>query len=190
MPFNQWSPEMREALTALAPPAPHPRLSGRGRPEDVNILGTLAHHPALARAFFTLQGHLLRATTLTERQRELVIMRVATLRHSVYEWAQHIFVARKAGLTDLEIAWIAWGPDAPAWSESDASLLRAVDDLDRDGVITDDTWVVLSTHLDVRQMLDLIFTAGSYRMLAWMVASLGVALDDDLRGALKRASTV
>ena len=188
VPFQQWSPEMRAALTALTPPAPHYRLTSKGRPKGANILGALAHHPALARAFFAVQGHLLLATTLTERQRELVIMRIAALRHSAYEWAQHTFVARDAGLTDSELAWITWGPDAPVWTESDAGVLRAVDDLDRDGVIGDDTWAVLTTHLDPQQVLDLIFTAGAYGMLAWMVESLGVELDDDLRDALKGSS--
>jgi hypothetical protein len=45
-------------------------------------------------------------------------------------------------------------------------------------------WTVLSAHLDTEQILDVIFTAGSYTALAWMVRSLGIALDDDLREAL------
>jgi alkylhydroperoxidase family enzyme len=98
--------------------------------------------------------------------------------------SQHLFVAADAGLSETEIAWVAWGPDAPIWNSADAQVLRAVDELDRDGVIGDDTWSQLSNHLDPQQILDLIFTAGSWAMLAWMVASLGVELDDDLRDAL------
>jgi hypothetical protein len=84
-------------------------------------------------------------------------------------------------LSDLEIAWIAWGPGAPIWSDLEAGLLRAVGELDRDGVIADGTWAVLIEHLDARQILDVIFTAGAYATIAWMVESLGVELDDDLR---------
>lgn len=189
LPFKKWSPEMRDALSAMTPPTPHYELISKGRPRATNILGAVAHHPSLARAFFALQGHLLLATTLTERHRELIVMRVAALRHSAYEWAQHIFPAKDAGLSDSEIAWIAWGPDAPAWSTIDAAVLRAVDDLERDGVIGDDTWAELSNHLDVKQILDLIFTAGSYGMLASMVDSLGIELDSDLREALNLPDT-
>lgn len=163
VPFKQWPQQMREALTALTPPAPRYELTSEGRPKGTNILGAMAHHPALARAFFTMQGHLLRATTLTERHRELAIMRIAALRRSPYEWAQHLMVGADAGLTAGETAWVVWGPDAPCWSESDACVLRAVDDLDRDGVIA----------------------VGCYGMLAWMVASLGAELDDDLRDSLR-----
>jgi alkylhydroperoxidase family enzyme len=144
----------------------------------------MAHHPALARAYNTLNGHLLLATTLTERQRELVIMRAAVLARSSYEWAQHVFLARDAGLTDLESGWVAWGPDAPFWNEVESALLRAVNELVDDGAIADQTWTVLSAHLNNQQLLDVIFTGGSYTTLAWMMQSLGITLDDDLREAL------
>jgi len=181
LPAMDWPPEMRDALAAMTPPVPRHSLTGDPRRQGANILGALAHHPALAKAFFTLNGHLLLATTLAPRQRELVVMRVAALRQSSYEWTQHVFLARDAGLTDLEIAWIAWGPDAPIWDELDAGLLRAVDELDRDGFIADETWAALIKHLDARQILDIIFTAGAYTTIAWMVESFGIELDDDLQ---------
>ena len=114
----------------------------------------------------------------------MVIMRMAVLRECSYEWAQHVLLARDAGLADLEIAWIAWGPDAPVWDELDASVLRAVGELDRDGVIADETWAVLVEHLNPRQILDIIFTAVAYATVACMVHSLGIELDDDLREGL------
>ena len=184
LPVKKWPPEMREALAAMRPPEPRYALTREGRPSGANILGAMAHHPALARAYFTLNGHLLLATTLTERQRELVIMRAAVLHQSSYEWVQHVFLARDAGLTDIEISWIAWGPDAPFWTEVESALLRAVDELVGHGVLSEETWSVLSSNLDTQQVLDVIFTAGSYTILAWMVQSLEIALDDDLREAL------
>jgi alkylhydroperoxidase family enzyme len=184
LPMKNWPPEMRDAMAAMTPAGHRHSLTGDDRRQGGNILGTLAYHPALAKAFFTLNGHLLRATTLTPRQRELIVMRVAVLRQSTYEWVQHVFLARDAGLTDLEIGWIAWGPEAPVWGELDASLLRAVGELDRDGAIADGTWTVLIQHLDARQILDVIFTAGAYTTIAWMVESLGIDLDDDLREGL------
>lgn len=150
----------------------------------MNILGALAHHPELARAFFTLNGHLLRATTLTERQRELVILRTAAVRRSSYEWAQHIFLARDAGITEAELTWIAWGADAPFWDDADAALLGAVDDLVRDGAVGDANWKVLTTHLEVQQILDMIFTVGVYETLGWMLQSFGIELDDDIHAML------
>ena len=67
LPPEQWPEEMGQAIAALRPPdARHPFPSRRGdRPKGLNALGTLARYPALTRAYHTLNGHVLFATTLT-----------------------------------------------------------------------------------------------------------------------------
>lgn len=178
---REFPPEMRAALAALRPPNPrHEPLPTEDRPKALNVLGAMAHHPALAHAYFTFNGHLLLATTLTERQCELLVMRVAAVRKCGYEWAQHLFVARDAGLTDEEIGRIAYGPDAPFWSDLDAAMLRAVDELIVDGSIGTPTWQSLAAELDTQQLLDLIFTVGSYDTLARMFSSLQLDIDDGI----------
>ena len=103
---------MRQAIAALQPPNPrHPYPERReGRPKALNALGTLAQYPALTRAFNTLNGHLLYATTLSERHRELLVLRVAAVRNSAYEWAQHVVLGEEAGLDAHDIRLIAEGP--------------------------------------------------------------------------------
>lgn len=168
-------------MAALRPPEPrHTPLPTENRPKALSVLGTMAHHPALAQAFFTFNGHILLATTLTARQRELIVMRVAAVRKCGYEWAQHLFVARDCGLSDEEIARIAYGPDAPFWSALDAALLQAVDELIEDGAISEKTWQALFLDLDKQQVLDLIFTVGAYDTLARMFSSFELELDDDI----------
>ncbi|MBL7496365.1 carboxymuconolactone decarboxylase family protein [Frankia sp. CNm7] len=179
--IKQWPPRMRQALAAMLPPEPrHPRPVREDRPMSMNTLGTLAHHPALSQAFFTFNGHVIMATTLSERQRELLVLRVATLRQSAYEWAQHLYMGRDAGLTDEEIARISWGPDAPFWTPLESALLRAVDELVADGAISQPTWDVLASDLDAQQLLDVIFTVGAYETIAWMMRSFDLALDPEL----------
>lgn len=185
--IREWPPEMREALAAMNPPAPRYVVEPKeGRPKALNTLGVFAHHPALARAFFTFNGHLLMATTLSERQRELLVLRTAARRSCGYEWMQHVFVGRDAGLDDEEISRIAFGPSAPFWSDLDAALLRAVDELVADGAISDTTWVALSRELDTQQILDVIFTVGAYETLAWMMRSLELELDDEFEALMGR----
>ena len=144
----------------------------------MNMLGVMAHHPALARAYFTFGGHVLMATTLTERQRELLALRTSALCSCDYEWAQHFSMARDAGLSDEEISRIAFGPEAPFWNDLERAILRANDELFHDGVISDDTWAALSVGLDDQQILDLIFTVGSYETLARMMRSVELQLDE------------
>lgn len=179
LPPHRWPQEMTTALQDMVSSQPQtpPREK---RPSGANILGVLAHHPALARAWFTLNGHMLRGSALTDRHRELVMLRVAAVWKSTYQWAQHLPMGRDAGLTDLEIAEVAWGASSPHWDDAEAAFVRAADELIERGVISDDTWTVLRDELTDEQILDLIVTVGTFSTTAWIVRSLEIELDDDL----------
>jgi alkylhydroperoxidase family enzyme len=173
---------MRDALAALRPPEPrHPMPSREpGRPQGLNILGLLAHHPALTRAYHTFNGHVLFGTTLSMRQRELLILRVAAVRRAEYEWLQHVVLAGDAGLDRDDVARIEEGPDAEGWGPLDRAMLQAVDELVADAEISDATWAVLAGELDDQQLMDLVFTVGAYEILAMAFKTFRVQVDDDL----------
>jgi hypothetical protein len=64
---------------------PLPRQGG-DRPKGLNVLGTLARHPTLARAFHTFNGHVQYATTLSVRQRAVdELVRDATITDPTWE---------------------------------------------------------------------------------------------------------
>jgi alkylhydroperoxidase family enzyme len=182
LPPTEWPEEMRAALAAIRPPNPRHPLPSRdpGRPKGLNVLGMLARHPALAQAFNTFNGHILFATTLSPRQREMLVLRVAAVRQAAYEWKQHVVLAADAGLTSDEVTWIEEGPSAPGWSPLDAALISAVDELLRSATVTDGTWEVLAAELDVEQLMDMVFTVGAYDALAMAFRSFRIPLDDDL----------
>jgi len=120
------------------------------------------------------------SSTLSDRQRELVVLRVAALRRSDYEWRQHLMLAGDAGITEEEIARIAEGPGAPGWGTLDRAMLNAVDELVNDAMVADGTWEELSGELDREQIMDLVFTVGAYDLLAMAFRSFGVQPDHDL----------
>jgi AhpD family alkylhydroperoxidase len=172
---------MQAALAALRPANPRHPFPERDpdRPKGLNVLGTLAHHPAMTTAFHTLTGHVLFGTTLTPRQRELLVLRVAAVRDCEYEWAQHLVLAADAGISDDEVAQVEEGPTA-GWSDLEGALLAAVDELLRDAKVADGTWAVLAAELDHQQLLDVIATVGTYDALAMVLRSAEAQLDDDL----------
>jgi alkylhydroperoxidase family enzyme len=184
IPREQWSEEMVEALSAMQPPtARHfvPPPGGRpDRPKASSIMGTFAHHPDLAKAFFSFNGHILYGTTLSIRQREVLVLRLAVLRRSPYLWAQHLVHKEEADLSDADIARIAFGPEAPALESLERAMLKAVDELIHVGGIDGGTWQELEKHFTVQRILDLIFTVGCYDMIAWVCGSLQFELEHDL----------
>ena len=183
IPVREWPDAMRDAMAALRPANPrHPfPTHDPDRPKGLNALGTFARHPELARAYNTFNGHVLFASHISPRQRELLVLRVAILRNCEYERRQHEVLAADAGLSADEVSRIAAGPRASGWSALDAALLQAVDDLIADGVIADDTWAALAHDLDAQQLIDVVFTIGAYEILAFAFRSFGVELDDDLK---------
>src|SRR5262245_62931711 len=157
----------------------------KGEPKALNALGTLVRYPVLGRAFHTFNGHIIYTSSLSARQRELLILRVSALRDAEYEWVQHSVLAGKNGIDEDELARVAEGPDAPEWSSVDAAMIRAVDELVGDATITDDTWAVLAAALSEEQLMDLVFTVGAYDLLAMAFKAFRIELDDDLKPYVK-----
>ncbi|MBL7496520.1 carboxymuconolactone decarboxylase family protein [Frankia sp. CNm7] len=175
---HQFPKEMRSALAALVPPEPrYPMPNAEWQPRPLGMLGTFAHHPRLARAFFTFNGQVLLATTLTPRQREILILRVAARRACAYLWAEHAHLAEEAGIAAEEVAGIASGPAESLFNQLDAALLSAVDEIVTDGLLTDGTWAVLAAEFDTQQMLDVIFTVGAYEAVSAMLRSFEIEPD-------------
>ena len=143
----------------------------------------LAHHPDLTRAFLAFNRHVLYENTLGERLVELVVLRVAVLRGSAYEWAEHAAVARELGVSDEQIRAVAAGGDAEELSASESLLLRAVDELRHDSNLSPGTWNQLKDHFDTRQIIDLLFTVGAYDTLAVAFNCFGLEVDQDLQGS-------
>jgi 4-carboxymuconolactone decarboxylase len=96
--------------------------------------------------------------------------------HCEYEWRHHVRMGREAGLTDDVIAGIQRGE---ASDDLDRAILSAVDELRDKSVVSDETWAVLSEHLDERQRMDLVFTIGCYGALAVAINTFGVEPDQE-----------
>jgi len=147
-----------------------------------NIFKTLANHPELARRWLVFGNHILGKSTLSERDRELVILRIGYLCQSGYEWGQHVLIARQAGMSDDEIRLAKTGPDTAGVTELDRLLLQATDELHSDAHITDDTWQGLAENYSTEQMMDLVFTVGQYNLVSMALNSFGVQADKGLPG--------
>lgn len=168
---GEWDEEAAELLGRL-------REDGR----VLNIFATLAHHPKLLKRWLVFGAHVLGKSSLSPRDRELLILRTGWLCRAEYEFGQHREIGRQAGLGDAEIARVTEGPDAEGWSEREAVLLRAADELHADAFVSDATWKALERHYDVRQLIDLVFTVGQYTLVSMALNSLGVQREEGTPG--------
>lgn len=171
IPSEEWDAKA-PALNAEGP-------LGVGRLGDNNIFATLARHPDLVRVWGPFGSYLL-GGTLPARDRELAILRTGFNCGSAYEWGQHVRIGLAVGLTREEIDRIPDGPSAEGWTDGDAMLLRACDELHTDNVISDATWEALESAYSTEQMIELPMLIGHYHMVAFTLRSLGVQLDQGL----------
>jgi alkylhydroperoxidase family enzyme len=166
LPVAQWDDEIRGVLGG----------------QSLNIFGTLARHPKLAKRWLVFGTHVLAKSTLPARDRELVILRTGWNCRSPYEWGQHVVIGRAAGLDDDEIERVAEGPAAAGWSPFESALLRAADELFADQDVTDDTWAALAVQYDEQQLLDLVFAIGQYTLVSMVLNTFRVERDDGVTG--------
>jgi AhpD family alkylhydroperoxidase len=170
LPGDRWDEPERAALAAMLP-------EGRRDPRNAgNALATLVRHPELTKRFLAFNAHLMARSTLPDRLRELAILRVARRRGCVYEWSHHVRLAAKAGLSEDEIEAAGRGEAAGGL---EAAVLRAVDELDGDSAVSDPTWAALGAHLGERQLMDLVFTVGTYCLLAMAFNTFGVEPENE-----------
>ena len=148
----------------------------------LNIFATLVRHPKLYDRFSTFGLYVLQEQTLPNRDQEILILRIGWLCQAEYEFGQHTLLGKRVGLTDEEILRITKGPDEPGWSNFDAALVRAADELYYDAIISDATWKMLSERYNEKQLMDVIFTIGQYNLVSWALNTLGVQLEKGVPG--------
>ncbi|HWC78317.1 MAG TPA: carboxymuconolactone decarboxylase family protein, partial [Blastocatellia bacterium] len=152
-----------------------------------NIYTTLAHHPELYSRWSGLGRFLLNGSSLQARHREILMLRMGWLCQSEYEWAQHARIATtSAGMTDQEVHRIAEGPSAPGWTDFERNLLRMVDELRYEAIISEATWNALRKEYSDQKMMEALYTAAQYQLVSMALNSLGVQLDPDLRHRLPK----
>ena len=171
MPREQWTDEAREVFAFWGEPNAWEEGS------KTNVIMTMGNHPPLGKVFNQFGKHFLMNNSLSAYQQEIVILRVAWRVKSAYEWHNHVGYGMNAGLSLEQIAAIRDFPEGGAWSEEDAALIHAVDDLIDGNRISDATWATLGKTLDRRQLMDLTFTIGHYVMTSWALASFGVPIE-------------
>jgi alkylhydroperoxidase family enzyme len=144
----------------------------------LNIFRTLAHAPKALTAFLGWGGYILsRRNALSERDRELVILRTGYNCRSGYEWTQHKRIGLGCDLSKAEIERIKAGPDAEGWSDLDRAMLRATDELTGQHFVTDATWAALAPLGDKGRM-DLVFTVGQYTQVSMILNSFGIQVEE------------
>jgi alkylhydroperoxidase family enzyme len=123
-----------------------------------------------------------RASGLTPRQREIVILRCAFVRQSTYEWHQHVRIARDAGISTAEINSVREWRDAPAFSEDERVLLAYVDALASAPRPDDAAFAAVARDRTPGEVLGVTALITTYFQLAQIMAALDLETEEPFVG--------
>jgi 4-carboxymuconolactone decarboxylase len=154
-------------------------------PAPLNVFKMLANAPTLLRPAVQLGTAILSRTELDPALRELVILRVARLSGSTYEWGQHTVIGKLVGVTDDQIAALERDTlDAPCFPPPTRCALVLTTEVVQNVRASEATFQTAVENFGARAVVELIMTAGYYRMLAGMLESCAVEWDTAIGAAL------
>ena len=157
----------------------------------LNIFRMLAHAESALRPFLRFGGAILTSLELDPRLRELAILQVAAQADARYEWVQHVAIARAVGISDEQIAAVEAGKleTAGALGEIERAVLRFTAEVLDGPRVSDTTFAAVTEHLSPREIVELLLTVGEYFMLARVMTTLELELDDPAGAGLVQSSS-
>lgn len=154
--------------------------------EDKVALEILIRHAELYKAHMEVAKKYLSDCEMDIRDRELAILRIAWLSRAPFEWGSHVKIGKRNGITSEEIERLIEGSSAPSWSKRDRAIIRAVEELHSDSMITDDTWSDLQDVYNDKKLIEVVILAGQYKTVAYYQNSLRLPLPEGNLGLLAR----
>jgi 4-carboxymuconolactone decarboxylase len=118
---------------------------------------------------------MLDSPTFSARMRELIILRVAHLRGSPYEFSQHVGLARSAGLSERQINAItdAGDLDAAGFSRTELTVLDLITELCITHRLREDTFAAAHIALGDEAVTELLMIISCYYVRAGVGAQRG-----------------
>ena len=142
----------------------------------INLTRMLLHCPVPMVQSFLDFALSFRTGNLEPKLRELVILRMATLRGSSYELMHHLPAAKMVGWTELEISSIT-SAQASGLDEKQSVMIQLVDDCSQLGKVSDYTFQKAEKLFSVGEIAEATLLAGLYEMLACFLKTMDVAMD-------------
>ena len=158
-------------------PALLPLVDRIKRERDGRLLGLyrmLLHSPPVAEGWLALFTAIRQRTTLPERCRELVTLRVAAINRAHYQFAAHIPYARKTGVTEAQIAALEADDVPEDLTDAERAVLAYVDAMTRNVQVPDEVFGRLRPHFDERQLVELTVVVGGYNLVSRFLEALQV----------------
>ncbi|RJF91294.1 carboxymuconolactone decarboxylase family protein [Sphingomonas cavernae] len=172
VPREGWTDEIRQFFAIME----GPQTIEQGT--RFNAQAIMANHPELSTAWAHYNKFVARELEIPDSLREIAILRTAWNLQAGYEWYQHRIIGRRCGLSEEQLEALKEGEGAPVWSEDERLVIRAADEICANAEASAETIESLLQRFGPRQLLEILWTIGTYGMLAWIFNSLRIPIED------------
>lgn len=146
----------------------------------MNLHKMMAHSPAAVREFIRIGNRLLYRAELSDRLRELVIIRVSELCDSRYEWVQHLPIALGTGLSKEQLEGLKDWRNSGLFTEEEKTVLAFTEEVVNDHQASDATFGAAAKFLDHTSLVELTLSIGYWSMVAKFLRTFQVDIEDGL----------
>ena len=137
----------------------------------------VANSPGVARVAFAQLLQLLENNRFDTRLRELMIMRIAWVTGSAYEWTNHWRVATTAGIPPEDVLAVRDWRNSSRLNAADKAILAATDESLAGKSISDATWAEVAKHItDPAEQVEFIVAMGNWLMFSMLFRNLRIPL--------------
>ncbi len=148
-------------------------------PRKLNVARMIANaSDAVFQNFSRLGNSLMTKGKLNGKLREIAILRNARVCNSLYEYTQHVPIAKSTGVTDEELAGIDNWESAKCFTDLERLVLRFTDEVARNVKGTKTTLEALQKHLGPGEIVELVMAIGFWGMVARVLETTEVDLEE------------
>lgn len=144
-----------------------------------NIFRMMANAPTSLKPFISLATSILVQSEFDARKRELVILRIAHVTRSHYEWIQHVRIATIVGVTQEEIDRIAVDGQVHGFDEEIQLLFRVAEEISLNVRLSNEALEAILQRYGQRQATELILCCSYFNMVSRFLESTRVEVESD-----------
>ena len=143
----------------------------------LNLHRAVANSPNAVRNFIRLGNSLLVHGALPPILRELAILRVGQLTGAAYEWAHHVPIARRVGVSEEQVEALKSWQESPHFDERQRAVLGYAESVTLVVTVPDEVFQDVRRHLSEAEIVELTLVAGYWGMVARLLVALEVDVE-------------
>jgi AhpD family alkylhydroperoxidase len=144
----------------------------------LNIFRLHAHAPTAFPGYSAMAQAIFAKLDVPPMERELVVLVVAVLQECEYEWAQHAQIAAAMGIPQAQIDAVQAGDFTSAvFNDREKALFEFTQQTVKNVRVDDAAFDAVAAFYSHRQIIELLYTIGSYMMLARIMEVAQIELD-------------